>query len=134
MGKKAILDVTPEQRAALAYVQERLRKSPWQTEEDRERLRLIGESLGLRKVRAAQPEQTSRKRRKPGGGNKPMLSEKNIKRGKRTFRRMLDEDQTWAKNQEASAKHLLDKLKLGVSWYTVKRWIVAPILKERRAK
>lgn len=134
MGKKAELDLTPEQRAAMVRMQERLRKSPLQTEKQREELRLIGQKLRLRKATAGEAEPRSRKKRKPGGGNKRMLSDENVERGKRTFRRMLDANATWSKNQEASAKHLLDELKLGVSWYTIKRRIVTPVLKEPRAK
>jgi hypothetical protein len=145
MGRKAKRHLTPEQRAAMARMQERLRKSPSQTEEERERLRLIGERLGisrLRKTGTALPEPQEpqapmlRKSRKPGGGNKPKLTNEEIEQGQQTFCDMLEEDRTWANSQEAAAEHLLEKLKLGdrVSWQTVKRRIVAPVLKTRRSQ
>lgn len=116
-----------------------------QTEDERKRLRLIGERFGifpLRKTGTAPPEpqepqaQTPRKSCRPGGGNKPKLTKDEVEHGKQTFRDLLDEDPTWANNQEAAAKHLLKTLKLGgrVSWHTVKRRIVVPVLKARRAK
>jgi hypothetical protein len=145
MGMKAKSHLTPEQRAAMARMQERLRKSPLQTEEERERLRLIGERLGisrLHKTGTALPEPQEpqapmlRKSRKPGGGNKPKLTKDEVEHGKQTFRDMLDEDRTWANSQEAAAEHLLKTLKLGhrVSWQTIKRRIVAPVLKAPRSK
>lgn len=141
MGMKAKNHLTPEQRSAMARMQERLRKSPLQTEQEREWLRLIGERLGsqLHKTGTALPEPQApmrRKSRKPGGGNKPKLTRDEVDHGKQTFRDLLDADRTWANSQEAAAKHLLKKLKLGdrVSWQTVKRRIVAPVLKMRRSK
>ena len=46
---------------------------------------------------------------------------------------MLAKDPTWAENKKASAKRVIELLKFGdsVSVWTVKRWIVAPVLKER---
>ena len=126
----------------MARMQERLRKSALQTDEDRERLRLIGERLGisrLRKTGTALPEPQAamlRKSRKPGGGNKPKLKKDEVEHGKQTFLDLLDEDPKWANSQGAAAKYLLKKLKLSdrVSWQTVKRRIVAPVLKTRRSK
>ena len=147
MGKGSV-DLTPEQRAAAAE-RARLLKSP-RREAEQERLRLLGEKLGmasmaesLRRIGAKlpkvettePPEPTPRqpKRRKDGGGNKPLLSEKQIKDGKAVYRRMLDEDAAWAENKTASATRVIELLKLGnsVSVWTVKRWIVAPVLEER---
>jgi hypothetical protein len=125
MGKKAKLDLTPEKRAEMARMQERLQ--------------LIGEGLGLRKAATARREPQApmlRKSRKPGGGNKPKLIKDEVDHAKQTFLDILDKDPTWAGNQEAAAKHLLKVLKLGdrVSWQTVKRRIVAPVLKALRSK
>ena len=79
------------------------------------------------------PEPTPRqpKRRKDGGGNKPLLSEKQIKDGKAVYRRMLDEDAAWAENKTASATRVIELLKLGnsASVWTVKRLIVALVWK-----
>jgi hypothetical protein len=151
MGKKAKLDLTPPgHRAAMARMQERLRKSPLQSEEERERLRLIGEYLGIAAQRVRElgkrlgipllPEDETalpqRKPRKSGGGNKPKLDKDEVERGKETYRAMLDENPKKWRNQEAAAYELIKKLKLGdrVSWQTVKRLIVAPVQKEPRAQ
>jgi hypothetical protein len=156
MGKKAKLDLTPEQRAVMEEWwrewRERLINLPRQTEDEREGLRQIGEYLGvtpqqvleigkrlgiprLPDAETAPPEPTApqQKPRKQGGGNKPKLEKEEIEHGKTTFRAMLDENSAWAQNQEAAAKHLLEKLGFGerVSWQTVKRRIVAPVLEER---
>ncbi|MET4198755.1 hypothetical protein [Bradyrhizobium sp. LA6.12] len=153
MGK-GYVDLTPEQRAAAGERARSLKSPHRQTDEERERLRLmserlgitpqrvreIGERLGLRKVvtepPAPEPQAPMpRKTRKPGGGNKPKLTEE-VERGKQTYRRMLDENPKKWRNQEAAANELIKKLKLGdrVSWQTVKRVIVAPVLKERAAQ
>jgi hypothetical protein len=155
MGKKAKLDLTPELRAEMARMQERLRKSPLQTEEQRERLRQIGEYLGvtpqgvrefgkrlgiprLPEDETAPPEPTApqQKSRKPGGGNKQKLDKDEVERGEQTYRAMLDENPKKWRNQEAAANELIKRLKLGdrVSWQTVKRRIVAPVQKEPRAQ
>jgi hypothetical protein len=140
--------VTDEQRAALGLPKrEELRRigeclglpKP-------EELRRIGERLGLKQI-AENLRKTGRapirpqmpallRSRKPGAGNKPKLNKDEVEHGKQTFRDLLDEDRTWANNQEAAAKHLLKKLTLGgrVSWQTVKRRIVVPVLNVRRSK
>ena len=142
MGMKAKSHLTPELCASMARMQERLRKSPSQTEEERERLRLFGERFSiswLRKTGTALPEPQAaklRKPRKPGGGRKPKLTKDEVVHGKQNFLDVLDENPKWANSQEAAAEHLLEKLKLGdrVSWQTVKRRIVAPVLKARRSQ
>lgn len=122
---------TAEQRAAMA---ERARL-----------LKLFGEKHGpnrlaedLKKLRKAEtapptPQEPTRRKRKRGGGNKPKLEEQTIKVGKATYRIMLDDDRAWAENKTASAERVIELLKLGnnVSVWTIKRWIVAPVLKER---
>ncbi len=98
-----------------------------------ESLRRIGTKLPKVETNPAEPTPRQPKRRKDGGGNKPLLSEKQIKDGKAVYRRMLDEDAAWAENKTASATRVIELLKLGnsVSVWTVKRWIVAPVLEER---
>ena len=114
--------------------------------EAEESLRRFGEKSGLKQFAEAverrnaktsppspqQPTPRQAKPRKEGGGNKPLLSEKQIKDGKAIYRRLAD-DQTWAENKTASAARVIELLKLGksVSVWTVKRWIVDPVLKER---
>jgi hypothetical protein len=150
MGKKAKLDLTPERPAAMARMQARLRKSPLQSEEERERLRLIGEYLGITPQRVRElgkrlgiprlpDDETAppqRKPRKSGGGNKPKLDKDEVERGEETYRAMVDENPKKWRNQEAAANELIARLKLGdrVSWQTVKRLIVAPVQKELRAQ
>jgi hypothetical protein len=143
MGK-GYVDLTPEQRAAEAE-SAKLLKSP-RRQADQERMRLIGEKLGLarfaddrKKLRegetaAAMPQEPTprrRKPRKPGGGNKPKLPDKTITDGTATYNSMLKGDPTWAENKTASAKRVIELLKLDVSVSTVKRRIVDPVLKER---
>jgi hypothetical protein len=164
MARRAKRDLTPEQRAKMAEMRERVLKFPFrQTEADQERLRLIGEKLGLTRLSeqirrakaegksldltrmseqlldpeteepAPSREPTPKKPRKRGGGNKPSLSKQQIDAGKKTFRAMLEADPTWADNKTAAALKVIEILKLDVSPWTVQRWIVAPVLK-RRAK
>ena len=145
MGKGSV-DLTPEQRAAAAE-RARLLKSPGRGL-SRSACGCLVKSSGwpawpracdgsagkFPKVETTEPpEPTPRqpKRRKDGGGNKPLLSEKQIKDGKAVYRRMLDEDEAWAENKTASATRVIELLKLGnsVSVWTVKRWIVALVWK-----
>ena len=67
-----------------------------------ESLRRIGAKLPKVETNPAGPTPQQPKRRKDGGGNKPLLSEKQIKDGKAIYRRMLDEDAAWAENKTAS--------------------------------
>jgi hypothetical protein len=76
--------------------------------------------------------QPKRKRRK-GGGMKRKLRESQIEEGKQFYRDMLAKDPTWTK-KVASARHLKEKLNLGVSWRTVERRIIDPVLKESLTK
>jgi hypothetical protein len=76
---------------------------------------------------AARPE---RKRRK-GGGMRQLLSDSKIEEGQRFYRGMLAEDLTWTKRQ-AAAERVKEKLKLLVSWRTVQRHIIDPVLKNGR--
>ena len=113
--------------------------------EAQERLRLFGEKHGLKqfaeavRLRNAEraeprpPEPTPQRKRKSGGGNKRMLPEETITDWKAVYNDMLAKDPTWAENKMASAKRVIELLKLGnsVSVWTVKRWIVEPVLKER---
>jgi hypothetical protein len=79
MGK-GYLDLTPEQRAAAAE-RARLLKSP-RRQADQERMRLIGEKVGLNRLRKAEtasprsqePTTPQRKVRKPGGGRPPTFT------------------------------------------------------------
>ena len=119
----------------LQAVQERLRlrKSSPYWQDGQERIRLLAEKLGKAETESQEPTPPQRKPRKPGGGNKPKLSKEIIENGKKTYRGMLDDHPTWAKDQEASAKRVIELLKLGnsVSVWTVKRWLFAPVRKER---
>ena len=139
-------------QAELEEIQKMVPASRWQAEQAKQakawREQLIAEKLREAEARItrdtnihvsdspAQPPQleTPKRKRKTGGGNKPKLTEQQIERGKETYRGMLDEDPKWAESQEASATRVLEMLQLGVSWWTVRRWIVAPVLKQRRAK
>ena len=75
---------------------------------------------------------------KSGGrkrGQKLLLSENQVKRGEAFYRGLLKKDSSWADQLEASAKKVLEELKFGVSWVTVKRRIIEPVLnKKQRAK
>jgi hypothetical protein len=97
------------------------------------RLVVAERPMGRMRPVAPVPDKPKRKR-KPGGGNKPALKGKEIEYWKETYRSMLNENPKWTKSQEASAKRLIEVLGNRVSWWTVKRWIVAPVLKERQAK
>jgi len=56
-------------------------------------------------------------------------------RGKAFYRGLLKKDSSWADQLEASAKKVLEEFKFGVSWFTVKRRIIEPVLnKKQRAK
>jgi len=142
MGK-GYVDLTPEQCTDAA---ERTRSLKLFGEKHglknaQERMRGIGEKPGLNQLRKAEvapppePREATpqQRKRKQGGGNKPLLSGKQITDGKATYRSMLVKNATWADNKTASAKRVIELLKLGdsVSVWTVKRWIVGPILKER---
>jgi hypothetical protein len=61
-----------------------------------------------------------------------LLPQKTIKAGQAAYRRMLKANPALAHKKEASSRGLIDELKLkGVSWWTVKRRIVAPVLQLR---
>jgi hypothetical protein len=132
MGKKAILDVTREQRAALAYVQERLRKSPWQTEEDRERLRLLGERLQPRKPATEPPPPTPQPgKRRRGGGRKPLFDEKRKTWLQKKYSRDLKKDPRLAKH-DAAVPHVIqlakDKYGIAAGRNTVLEQVIRPML------
>jgi hypothetical protein len=75
MGKKATIDLTPEQRAVMAE-RARLLKSPRMAAE-KERVRLFGEKFGLNKIAEklrkfeTLQEPPPQRTRKPGAGRKP---------------------------------------------------------------
>jgi hypothetical protein len=134
VGKAAFnhtLELTPEQRAAGA--------------ERAQALRLIGENLGLNKLRnseiagkltALQGPQEPTQQRKPrkraaGGGAKRQLSDDMVERGKSLMRRELDLHPGWASNIQACCVHVEKRLKLNCHWQTVLTWIVRPVLIER---
>lgn len=73
-------------------------------------------------------------KRKPGAGKKRMLSDENIAAGKKLYRGLLRKQPDWANAKEASAREVKEKLDLGVSWFTIKRHIVDPVLAERHAQ
>ena len=76
---------------------------------------------------------SSRQKRKRG--QKLLLSKDQVKRGKAFYCGLLKKDSSWADQREASAKKVLEELKFGVSWVTVKRRIIEPVLnKKQRAK
>jgi hypothetical protein len=147
MGK-GYVDLTPPQRAAEAK-RTRLLKlfgEKHDLKDAQERMRLIGEDNGLAEtarliaeknaeMAEAEPQgpRPRQRKRKSGGGNKPMLPEQTIIDGKAAYNGMLDEDATWANNKTASAKRVIELLKLGdsVSVWTIKRWIVIPVLRDR---
>jgi hypothetical protein len=79
---------------------------------------------------SSQPSRQKRKR-----GQKLLLSKDQVRRGKAFYRDLLKKDSSWADQLEASANKVLEELKFGVSWFTVKRRIIEPVLnKKQRAK
>ena len=93
----------------------------------------LGKAYGVRAKHDGASAPKPKRKRKTGGGNKPILTAQQIERGKDIYRGMLGDDPTWANSDEASATRIIEKLRLGASWWTVKRWIIVPV-KERRAK
>jgi hypothetical protein len=136
MGMKANYHPTPEQRAAMARMQERLRNSPLQTEEERERLRLIGERLQLRKPDTEPPQPPEptpqRGKRQRGGGRKPLFDEKRKTWLQKKYSRDLRRDQRLAKH-DAAVPHVqkLAKDKYGIvaGRNTLLDQIIRPVLR-----
>jgi hypothetical protein len=95
MGKKAIFDLTPEQRAAEAE-RARMLKSPRRAAEQ-ERLRLLGQKLGLNQIAerlrnaetsAPSPQQPTPQQRKRGSaGRKRSIPAEQIEEGIHILRR-----------------------------------------------
>jgi hypothetical protein len=137
VGKAAFdhtLKLTPEQRAAGA---ERARA-----------LRLLGEHLGLNKLRnsgvaeelkagTALPrpqeptQQPKARKRAAGGGAKRKLSDDMVEQGRSFLRGVLDLDPGWAINFAACCVMVKHPLKLTCHRQTVGTWIVKPVLIER---
>jgi hypothetical protein len=150
MGKKPAVDPTPwltkEHLATLAGLGERFKALfPHLTEQEREKWRRITNPPVSPEVRAAIVELLQREPVAPpepqepppkSRGRKSVLDDDEDERAKTTYRSMLAENSAWANDQEASAKRLLELVPFAktVSWQTVKRRIVAPILKDLRSK
>jgi hypothetical protein len=136
MGMKAKLDLTPEQRAVMARMQERLRKSALQTEEERERLRLVGERLKLRKpdTEPPQPQEPTpqRGKRRRGGGRKPLFDEQRKTWLQKKYSRDLKKDQRLAKH-DAAVPHVKqlakDKYGIAAGRNTLLDQIIRPVLR-----
>jgi hypothetical protein len=116
-----------------AQLRKQLDQPLWR--EQLEHIRRIEVALAaLLKLRATPPPR--KRKRKPGGGSKRKLTDKEIAKLQKAYRRELKKD-PYVRNQEAAVAYvraLLPKAKRDLSSSTFVRWVLRPVLAQVRGK